>query len=85
MDEMISETVPAGIMLGRDLKLGDSMSETEALEKLHGIFSKNVLAKNYIGTGYYGTITPGVIMRNILENPGWYTAYTPYQAEIAQG
>jgi glycine dehydrogenase len=62
-----------------------ALSESEALAKLKGIMSKNKVLKSFIGMGYYETLTPGVILRNVLENPGWYTAYTPYQAEIAQG
>ena len=61
------------------------LSESEVLSKLKSIASKNKIFKNYLGHGYYGTITPGVIKRNILENPGWYTQYTPYQSELAQG
>merc|ERR1719191_935743 len=61
------------------------MSETQALKQLKELLSKNIVGTNFIGQGYYGTITPGVINRNLLENPGWYTAYTPYQAEISQG
>jgi glycine dehydrogenase len=85
MDQLIQETVPAGIRLNRALELPAPLSETDALERLSGIVEKNVLARSYIGMGYYDCITPPVIQRNILENPGWYTQYTPYQAEISQG
>jgi glycine dehydrogenase len=82
---LIDAAVPAGIRMDRGLDLPEAMSEQAALASLKGIFSQNKLLKPCIGQGYHGTHTPGVIQRNILENPGWYTAYTPYQAEIAQG
>merc|ERR1740138_631747 len=85
LEELTDVTVPAHIRLGGAMTLEDPMSETEALAHLEGMISKNVVNKSFIGMGYYETITPGVILRNILENPGWYTSYTPYQAEIAQG
>jgi glycine dehydrogenase len=85
MDQLIQETVPAGIRLGRPLELPPALSESEALARLAGIVEKNIQARSYIGMGYYDCITPPVIQRNILENPGWYTQYTPYQAEISQG
>ncbi len=85
MDQLIDETVPADIRINRALELPAPLSETEALDRLAGIVEKNVLARSYIGMGYYDCITPPVIQRNILENPGWYTQYTPYQAEISQG
>ena len=85
LSELTDVTVPAHIRLGGAMTLEDPMSETEALAHLEGMISKNVVNKSFIGMGYYETITPGVILRNILENPGWYTSYTPYQAEIAQG
>lgn len=85
MDTLLSETVPASIRTDKNLTVGEPLSETEALAKLKAIASKNVVAQNHIGMGYYGTNTPNVILRNILENPGWYTQYTPYQAEVAQG
>ncbi|MBK9161580.1 MAG: aminomethyl-transferring glycine dehydrogenase [Nitrosomonadales bacterium] len=85
LDALIDQTVPAAIRLQQPLKLADGMSEHEFLAHLRGIASKNQLYKTYIGLGYYGTVLPAVIQRNVLENPGWYTAYTPYQAEIAQG
>jgi glycine dehydrogenase len=83
--ELIAQTVPAGIRLKSDLPLGDSMTEHAALAKLKSSADKNQIKKSLIGLGYYGTHLPPVIQRNVLENPGWYTAYTPYQAEIAQG
>ncbi len=85
LDALIDETVPAGIRLAQPLNLPEGMSEHEYLDHLRGIAAKNKLYKSYIGLGYYGTVLPAVIQRNVLENPGWYTAYTPYQAEIAQG
>ena len=85
LDELVDSTVPSGIRLSEPLPLQPAMSETEALETLKKMVSKNVVNKSFIGMGYYETITPNVIVRNMLENPGWYTAYTPYQAEIAQG
>ncbi|MFZ6664681.1 aminomethyl-transferring glycine dehydrogenase [Peijinzhouia sedimentorum] len=85
LDQLIDETVPAGIRLKKAMNLPEPLSEYEFLNQLKKVAAKNKLFKNHIGLGYYGTITPGVIQRNILENPGWYTAYTPYQAEIAQG
>ncbi len=85
LDALCDETVPAGIRLERELDLGGAPGEHELLSELRVIARKNRVAKSYIGMGYYGCITPAVIQRNILENPGWYTQYTPYQAEIAQG
>jgi glycine dehydrogenase len=85
LDTLADAAVPAGIRLEKELVLPEAKSEPGALAWLKSIFSKNVLKKSCIGQGYYGTHVPGVIARNILENPGWYTAYTPYQAEIAQG
>ncbi len=84
-EELINKTVPAAIRLKKPLNLPAPKSEFEFLIELKQIASKNKIFKNYIGMGYYGTIVPNVILRNIMENPGWYTAYTPYQAEIAQG
>jgi len=83
--ELIAQTVPAGIRLPTDLPLGESMTEHAALAKLKTYAEQNRIKKSLIGLGYYGTHTPPVIQRNLFENPGWYTAYTPYQAEIAQG
>jgi glycine dehydrogenase len=85
LDVLIDETIPAAIRLKAPLNLPDGLSEYAYLSHLRGIAAKNKLYKSYIGLGYYDTIVPPVIQRNVLENPGWYTAYTPYQAEIAQG
>lgn len=85
IDQLIEETVPAKIRLKNPLNLPTAQSEFDYLNSLKITASKNKVFKSYIGQGYYDTITPGVIQRNILENPGWYTQYTPYQAEIAQG
>jgi glycine dehydrogenase len=85
LDELISQTIPAGIRLKKPLNLPAPQSEFEFLTSFKKLAAKNKVFKSFLGTGYYNTITPGVILRNILENPGWYTAYTPYQAEIAQG
>ena len=85
LDALIDATVPKDIRLKRQLNLPEAKSEGEALAELRAIAGKNKIARSFIGTGYYDCITPPVIQRNILENPGWYTAYTPYQAEIAQG
>src|SRR6266516_3663610 len=82
---LIDATVPKDIRLKRKLNLPEAKSEGEALAELRAIAQKNKIARSFIGAGYYDCITPPVIQRNILENPGWYTAYTPYQAEIAQG
>jgi glycine dehydrogenase len=85
LDELIDATVPKNIRLDRPLNLPDAKSESEALTELRNLARKNVVARSFMGAGYSDTVTPPVIQRNILENPGWYTAYTPYQAEIAQG
>ena len=85
LDALGDAAVPAGIRLERELQLPEAKSEPDALVWLKSIFAKNRVMKSFIGQGYHGTHGPGVILRNILENPGWYTAYTPYQAEIAQG
>jgi len=84
-DELIVQTVPPAIRLGRELDLPTALDEQGALAKLKGYAEQNQLWTSLIGMGYHGTITPTVILRNLLENPGWYTAYTPYQPEIAQG
>jgi len=85
LDDLIEQTIPAAIRLKKPMNLSAGLSEYAYLQHLRGIAAKNKLYKSYIGLGYYDTIVPPVIQRNILENPGWYTAYTPYQAEIAQG
>src|SRR5690554_6457715 len=85
LEEMTKQTVPGSILREPFLQIGDSMTERDALARLKAIASKNKVFTSYIGAGYYDTLTPNVILRNVLENPGWYTAYTPYQPEIAQG
>jgi glycine dehydrogenase len=85
MEQLIFETIPDDIRLKNELKLDAALSENEYLEHINDLAAKNKIYKTYIGLGYNQSITPPVIQRNILENPGWYTAYTPYQAEIAQG
>lgn len=85
IDDLINETMPAEIRFKEKLNLPDAMSEYEILQHLQNLADKNTKARSFIGYGYYRTILPSPIQRNILENPGWYTAYTPYQAEIAQG
>lgn len=85
MEELIFQTIPDDIRLPKALDLPSPLTEEEMLEELGRIADKNVVAKSYIGMGYYDTFTPPVILRNIVENPGWYTQYTPYQAEISQG
>ncbi len=82
---LIDKIVPANIRLTKPMEIPEGLTEFEMLQSLKAIGEKNIVAKNFIGQGYYGTITPSVILRNIFENPGWYTQYTPYQAEIAQG
>lgn len=84
-EELINQTIPESIRLKEPLDLPDGISEQEYLEHINELASKNKIFKSYIGLGYHASNTPSVIQRNILENPGWYTAYTPYQAEIAQG
>ena len=85
LDALIDQTVPETIYNKEKIKLSEPLSEYEFLNKLKLLSQKNKVYKNYIGLGYYPTVTPSVIKRNILENPGWYTQYTPYQAEISQG
>lgn len=85
LDELIDQTIPKSIQLEKALDLPSAKSEAAFLKDFKSLASKNKIFKSFIGLGYYDTLVPGVILRNILENPGWYTAYTPYQAEIAQG
>ena len=85
LETLISQTVPDNIRIKQPLNIPDAISEFEYLSRLKSVAAKNKVYKNFIGQGYYGTITPSVILRNIFENPGWYTQYTPYQAEISQG
>ncbi len=85
IEAFLQRVIPATIRTPKPLAIGAPVPEAELLERLKAIASRNVPARSLIGMGYYDTITPPVILRNILENPGWYTAYTPYQAEIAQG
>src|SRR6267143_3058177 len=85
LDSLVEAAVPRNIRLNRELNLPEAKSEMEALSELRAISRKNKLAHSFVGCGYSDCITPPVIQRNILENPGWYTAYTPYQAELAQG
>lgn len=85
LDDLMQQTVPEGIRSPNALKVGESKTEAEALAYLKSVAAKNVVNRSYIGMGYSDTLTPNVILRNVLENPGWYTAYTPYQPEIAQG
>ena len=85
VEELIGQTVPASIRLEEGLQIGESRTEVETLSYLKSVASKNKVFKSYIGQGYHPTHVPNVILRNVLENPGWYTAYTPYQPEIAQG
>jgi len=85
LDELINNTIPESIRLQKPLNLPEPLSEHHFLDEFRRIAAQNQIFKTYIGMGYYDTVTPPVIQRNILENPGWYTAYTPYQAEIAQG
>ena len=85
LDALVNDAVPRQIRLKRPLQLPPARSEHEALAALKEIASQNQVFRSYIGMGYYDCITPAVIQRNMLENPGWYTPYTPYQAEVAQG
>ncbi|MCH7413532.1 aminomethyl-transferring glycine dehydrogenase [Belliella sp. R4-6] len=85
IEELIDQTIPKSIQLTKPLDLPSAKSEAAFLKEFKTLASKNKIFKSFIGLGYYDTIVPGVILRNVLENPGWYTAYTPYQAEIAQG
>jgi len=85
LDQLIDETIPKAIRLKKPLDLPAGQSEATVLARAWEMASSNKVLKSFLGQGYYGTVTPPVILRNILENPGWYTAYTPYQAEISQG
>lgn len=85
VEEVVAKTVPEAILFGNRMAVDEGLSERDSLELATKLADDNVLATNFIGQGYYGTLMPTVIQRNILENPGWYTAYTPYQAEISQG
>src|SRR5918996_1416708 len=85
LDDLIEKATPASIRTDRPLDLPPPLSERRALARLRAMAARNQLHTSMIGMGYYGTILPGVIQRNVLENPGWYTAYTPYQAEVSQG
>ena len=85
IDELIAQTMPSDILLDEPLDLDEPLTEQEHLSTMHQMAAKNQLYRSYIGRGWYGSITPAVIQRNILENPVWYTSYTPYQAEISQG
>lgn len=85
IEELISETIPNNIRLNKNLELEPALSEAQFLNHIHKLSLENKQFKSYIGLGYNQSVLPPVIQRNILENPGWYTAYTPYQAEIAQG
>jgi len=85
LDELIKKIVPEKILEQTSLNIDPPISEHQALQKLKHMVSQNKIFKSFIGMGYYGTYTPNVILRNILENPGWYTSYTPYQPEVAQG
>ena len=85
LDSMVGAIVPASIRLAAPLALPAAINEHEALARLRAIAANNRVFRSFIGMGYYGTRTPNVILRNVLENPAWYTAYTPYQAEISQG
>jgi len=85
IEELINQTIPSAIRLKKDLDLPDPMSEQEFMQHIHSLAKKNKSYRSFIGLGYYPTAAPSVIIRNIFENPGWYTSYTPYQAEISQG
>jgi glycine dehydrogenase len=85
LDQLISATVPEKIRLQQPMDIASAKTEHHALADLKAMAGKNIINRSFIGTGYYNTYTPPVILRNVLENPGWYTAYTPYQPEIAQG
>src|SRR6476646_5133275 len=85
LDALIDQAIPARIRLPKPLNLPEGQSEDQFLNELRQVAARNQIFRSFLGLGYYDTITPSVILRNVLENPGWYTPYTPYQAEIAQG
>ena len=85
LEDLVQKTIPAEILDDTPLNIGVAADELNTIKSLRSIAGKNKVTRSYIGMGYTGTITPSVILRNILENPGWYTQYTPYQAEISQG
>jgi glycine dehydrogenase len=85
LDDLIARAVPPSIRLDRELNLPPALSETEAMAALAAMAAGNDVRRTYTGLGYHGTVVPAVLRRNVLENPGWYTQYTPYQAEISQG
>src|SRR5213075_182748 len=85
LEELIEKTIPSSIRSDSDLELPGAISEAELLSELKEVSLRNKTFRTYIGQGYYDTIVPSVILRNVFENPGWYTQYTPYQAEISQG
>jgi glycine dehydrogenase len=85
MDELIGKIIPSDIRLNKPLILETPLNENAYLEKIKNIASKNKIYRSFIGMGFYRTATPAVILRNIFENPSWYTSYTPYQSEISQG
>src|SRR5216684_641257 len=85
LDALMNEAIPASIRLERPLAVPDGISEYEYLRGLRDVAARNQIFKSYLGLGYSDCVTPSVILRNVLENPGWYTPYTPYQAEVAQG
>ena len=85
LTDLINKVVPRSILKSEPLSLAEALTEQQALAQLKNLARKNILHKSLLGLGYYDTVTPPVILRNVLENPSWYTAYTPYQPEIAQG
>ena len=85
LDALVAQTVPADIRLSAALSLPPAATEAEVLDELRALSEKNQIWKSYLGLGYSDCVTPPVVLRNIIENPGWYTQYTPYQAEISQG
>jgi glycine dehydrogenase len=85
LSELVKKTIPGSIHIANPTRLGAALSETETLARIKEIASQNKVYRSYIGMGYVGTNTPPIILRNVMENPGWYTQYTPYQPEISQG